>query len=559
MPARHTRARPIRIALCLLSPAMLALAPHAWCAEETQARSAPALDQLRKERQRMAHRERRIIFNNDGDDIGQAGADTVEGLLAARTTALLGSNVDAIWYYSTWGMKLHHAEGPFAELYAAQYETDGARQQVDNYRRILAATGKDTLEVMIDVARAHGLEVFYSNRMNDVHDAFFAGMSYLNRLAHPEWCLATREEGAAYGYPDLRSCWSAWNFEVPEIRRLTVEAMRAVCRHYDIDGIELDFWRHVIYFPESMASRAVTAEHLELMNRMMRSIRRMTEEEGLRRGRPILIAGRCLEDAELSRNSGLDVATWLQEGLVDMLTVGQSTEHTQPIYALTKLAAAHGVPVYPVCNSFYKSAMDDLSDQGAMLADLPVWRGDNLACLQQGAAGIQMFNLFDPHRPQWRELGDRARLLTMDRTYVWDYLPSQRKGRDTFGALRISRFRPPVTVTGEGCEPIPLYVGEDLSAPDPDPRPRQITLRVRALGLTREHQLAIALNGKRLHASTMTPPPTGNPADVWLHHDVKPGETAMGENLVSASVAPQQAPGPRIDQVRLDVRYAPSP
>jgi hypothetical protein len=90
-------------------------------------------DQLRQQRKQIPQRPRRIIFNNDGDDIAMLGKDgwkdtlvdrqrglfppTAEGLLAARTTPLLGSQVDAITYYSTWGMKLHHTDGPFGRLY----------------------------------------------------------------------------------------------------------------------------------------------------------------------------------------------------------------------------------------------------------------------------------------------------------------------------------------------------------------------------------------------------------------------------------------------------------
>jgi hypothetical protein len=214
------------------------------------------------------------------------------------------------------------------------------------------------------------------------------------------------------------------------------------------------------------------------------------------------------------------------------------------------------VPVYPIPNSFYKAAMDDLGNEEAMLGNRPVWRGDALNFYEQGAAGLQMFNFFDPNRPQWRELGDPKKLLTRERTYVWDYLPSQRQGRDTFGSLRITRHRWPVTVTIQGCEPMPLYVGEDLSALDPGGPERTLTLRVRARGLTARPSLTVAVNGQSLPVPQISRDRTDQPADVWLVYAV-PGETfKKGENLVTAILRNEAGEPVRIDQVRLEVRYA---
>ena len=60
------------------------------------------------ERKTLAQRRRRLIFNNDGDDLFSMRPDehdsAAEALLRERTTALWGSQVDSIWYYSTHGI-----------------------------------------------------------------------------------------------------------------------------------------------------------------------------------------------------------------------------------------------------------------------------------------------------------------------------------------------------------------------------------------------------------------------------------------------------------------------
>ena len=564
--------------VCLLLAATLlsTRCPNVRADERTVERPKRKLtpEDYQNQRKKLVQRRRRIVFNNDGDDIARLGPDapreelvgnklnknpiayplTKDGFLQVRTTALVGTHVDAVWYYSTWGMKLHHSKGPFGRLYGCPDAAFGGRS-TRNYKALMKATGKDCLEIMVEFCRQHGMEIFYSNRMNDVHDSFNPAMLYHLRRQHPEWCLSTRDEGAQYSYPDVRSCWSAWNFAVPEIRKATVDALRAVCRTYDIDGIELDFFRHFIYFPETLEFKPVTPEHLAMMNDMVRNIRRMADEEGLRRGRPILLVGRCLEDTELSKQSGLDVETWLKEDLVDMLSVVNSTEHTPPLDELTAFARRHDTPVYPMIAPLPTAVPDDINDLQARMGNLPVWRGHVINLFAQGAAGIQFFNIFDPTLAQWRQLGEPQRLLTRDRTYVWDFRPSQRQGRPTFAQMRISRYKQPVRVGTAGCEPIPLYVGEDLRVPDATEKPRELMLRVRVRRLKAVHGLKLRVGGRALPKPTYDPVPTNTARDIWLRYPVTPDFFRKGNNEFVATVADEADGAPSIDQVRLDIRY----
>jgi len=282
-------------------------------AEDSQKRSDEkyTLDKLRHERKQMAQRKRRIVFNNDGDELWKGTDGTRAGVLAARTTGLAGSHVDAIWQWGSDGFKLIHQNGPFARLYTMDRNGPNYQRALKAHQILMDDCGKDNLEIMIDFCREHGMEIFYSNRMNDIHDSYFPGRLYITKIEHPEWCLSTKEKAKQFHYPDPRSSWSAWNFEVPEIRQLTVDALREICQTYDIDGIELDYWRHLVNFPKMLRGQPVTPKNLKRINQLMRDIRRMSEEEGLRRGRPILLCGRCVEDVEVSKQSGLDIATWL--------------------------------------------------------------------------------------------------------------------------------------------------------------------------------------------------------------------------------------------------------
>ncbi len=397
---------------------------------------------------------------------------------------------------------------------------------------------------MIDAGRKHGVEIFYSNRMNDWHDSFTPAMLYDIRREHPEWSLSTQDEGKKYSYPDVRSCWSTWDFEVPEIRQLTVDALREVCRNYDVDGIELDFLRGTVYFKPTMEHRAVEQKHLDLMTGMMHQIRLMTEEEGIRRSRPILIMVRITIDVPLSKSIGLDVETWLSEGLIDLLHIGTWIDFDAPMKPVIDLCHRHEVPVYPMVHAVQHA--DRFKDKA-------VWRGEALWRLWEGADGVYTFNVFDPELWLWHELGDPAAMAGKDHTYVWDYLPSQRAESDVLPVMRLTRFRRPVQITKTGGETILLFVGEDLNVPPPCGKDRDLTLRVRVQNMTRDQQLIITLNGSRLDGAAASETLDNEPKEATFSFQPEPALIKPGENRIEARLAGDGQV--TIDDVRLEVRF----
>lgn len=512
---------------------------------------------MKQQRKEMAHRKRRIIFNNDGDDVGGYGtvdtdqtnervamASTPEGLLKLRTTALLGSQVDAIWYYTTHGMKIRHSNGPYGRFYGPSDPKDVA---VRNLETLASQYGKDALEIMIEACKKHGIEIFYSNRMNDTHDSFRPKLIRFIKVEHPEYTLLPKEEGKKFGwskYPDVRTLWAALNFEYVQVRQMTIDALREVCHNYDIDGIELDFIRHPLYFPPTMQHMAVEQKHLDLMNDMVRKIRKMTEEEGIKRGRAILVAARCADDLTLSRSIGLDVETWLAEDLIDVLVIGTWIDFATPMKELIDLSHCHKVPAYVCINCTYKAEHD-----------WSVWRGDAMHRFAEGADGVYMFNMFDPTMKAWWELGDPQSIMKSTRTYLWDYLPSQRVSSDVLAKVRLTRFRWPVTVTEKGCEAMPLYVGEDLPAGDTGGKQYELTLRIHVKELGEDNKLTITVNGQALPEPTVTQADEDEQSSVLLKFKVKNTLFKVGKNIVKAVLASAPITTVQIDDMRLDVKF----
>jgi hypothetical protein len=105
---------------------------------------------------------------------------------------------------------------------------------------------------------------------------------------------------------------------------LAFKCVEEVCQNYAVDGVELDFFRHPVYFKKYALEGKAGEEELKMMTDLVKRIRAMADREGAKRGKPILLTIRVPDSVEFCRAMGLDVERWLQEELVDILeTLGQ--------------------------------------------------------------------------------------------------------------------------------------------------------------------------------------------------------------------------------------------
>ena len=139
--------------------------------------------------------------------------------------------------------------------------------------------------------------------------------------------------------------WSSVDYARPEIRDLAFRYLEEVCRNYDVDGVELDFFRHLCYF-KSTARAARPATPSGGMTDLMRRVREMTEEAGCRRGRPILVSMRVPDSVGFCRDMGFDLRGGSGEGLVDML-ITTCYFRLNPWEYSVELGHKYGVRVYP--------------------------------------------------------------------------------------------------------------------------------------------------------------------------------------------------------------------
>jgi hypothetical protein len=381
--------------------------------EDAGDRKTPlTLDTLREPRALAARRRRRVIMNNDGGE-GSYGRFTDESLtpetfLNERTTVLAGSHVDAIFYCDGVNNCYTHP--------SAVTETQRFVDHWRNWSYCLAEQGKEPLQLIIEFARTHEIEVFWSMRMNDTHDGAFPLLCSHWKKMHPEFTLlpsreagqaawqSRRDAGARGNDYGLHGTWAALNFALPEVREQVFRALADVVGRYDVDGVELDFFRFPLFFAETMNGRPATDEHVSMMTDLIGRVRTLTETEGMKRGKPLLIAVRVPVSTVACRHIGLDIETWLDRDLVDIVT-GGGLYQAEPWTTLTALGRRHQVPVY-ACLTTNRYGSDPA-----------LWRGDALQAWEAGVDGIYTFNLFDPASPLFRELGDPAILREREHRY----------------------------------------------------------------------------------------------------------------------------------------------
>jgi hypothetical protein len=371
---------------------------------------------IKKLRYDAAHQKRRIIFDNDGNEVVYyMNEATPEALLKKRTTGVLNTQVDTI-VYCTWSSGFsyftHNTKAGVPFVTTAEEPGKGPGSGFSkNKAQALFDQGLDPLTIVTDYCRKNDIEIFWSMRMNDIHDAWGAWYSpYLFppvKTEHPEWLVGTKEKRPNFG------TWSSVDFAVPEIRDMAFQFFEEVCNNYDVDGVELDFFRHPIYFKSFAWEGTTTPEERQMMTDLLARIRTMADEVGEKRGRPILITVRVPDSADYCRDMGLDIERWMQDGLIDIL-VPSGYFRLRPWEDSVALGKKYDIPVYP-CLS--ESRIRD-KESKAVRATLESYRARAMDVWQSGADGVYMFNFFHAPNPLWDELGDPAKLVRLNKVYT---------------------------------------------------------------------------------------------------------------------------------------------
>ncbi len=502
-------------------------------------------------------RKRRIIVNNDGDDIWEARSqadidlgllerktELIDDFLRARTSPLVGSQVDTIFYATcTAGLSFSHNTS------VGYFVNQGPPKE------LVELYGKDNLQIQIDFCRKNGFEIFWSLRMNDVHDSYPIGSRRWTsegwhfatfKKDHPEFLMGKPDDWEKYPGSSPRKFWSSLDFSHPEVRNHIFRIIQEVCQRYDVDGIELDFLRHPPFFPPTWDVLPVEQKHLDMMTDLIQRLKNMTREVSSKRGRPLLIATCIPFTVDLSRFIGLDVERWLKENLIDILIPGRYGGYldkwpsmTMPFKGMVELGHKYDVPVYPcISDGFWapwawldlnldipwrgyeswieakrkgkiKSAMTPIRSWSGAVEAI---RGAAMNIWNSGANGIYAFNFFNPNHQMWWEIGDPATLAEMDKIYGVNYPDSET-------ALELKE--------GEAVS-VDFPVGEDLRSETLS----GLKLRLHMTQLTSKDDIAVEINGTTLNDLKPTGTLQQVPGEHWLECHLNPAQVNRGDNKI---------------------------
>ena len=129
--------------------------------------------------------------------------------------------------------------------------------------------------------------------------------------------------------------------------------------------------------------------------------RQMAEEVARDRGRPLLVSAKVPRNLEGCRVDGFDVETWVQEGLVDMFTLGSRSIDVD-VTAYRRITEGRNIKLHPCFD-------DHHATDGYRYPPMEVLRGITSNWWQQGADGIMTFNWSNAPPETCKALGPRPR------------------------------------------------------------------------------------------------------------------------------------------------------
>ena len=288
--------------------------------------------------------------------------------------------------------------------------------------------GLDWVAEIIAATRRRGLEVFWNHRVSEVditptpelEPGFALMMDELNpvKAAHPDWVVKT------WWWQGL------WNYANPGLRQYQLDILTELVTNYDLDGLQLDFARHIPCLPvgRQWELRAGVTEFL-------RSVRLMLLEVAARKGHPLLLAARIPQTLEGCREDGLDVATWASEGLVDILTLGSRSMDVD-VAAFREIVAGRNIKLQPCFDDhhatdgyrsqpieFLRGVLANWWQQGADSVATFNWSNAAPELCEEMIArrwGRGMFNEPGPvsHGQAYREVGDPAGMARRDKVFA---------------------------------------------------------------------------------------------------------------------------------------------
>jgi hypothetical protein len=374
--------------------------------------------QRQKEKPHKGNRKR-VIANWDGFSTFYRGRTHYR----ASTEALVNSYQDQV-DFCIGGSDNFNYDSKVGSFSCMKYITSELRKgDTLAYERIkkMNEVGDVPIKVVVSQAHRNGIQAFASLRMNT-----FGGAPGEFFKSHPEFAVIGRD-GKKYASGKFQS------FIFPEVRQFRLDVLKEVAA-FGVDGVNLDFMRYPLFFGyEKPLVDGFTSKYginsktieptdqrwlfwqAEYLTKFLRDLRR----ELAQTGHAVKISARIPATLDDALAKGLDVRTWVKEGLVNMIipVLFPHDEHCD-ISAFRKLVQGTATALCPSIDPTLSGRDPSAEDEkpGAP-PKTPNVRMDTARLkvrvaelYSQGADGVYFFN-YGPDPALQRELMDGAALL----------------------------------------------------------------------------------------------------------------------------------------------------
>ena len=339
--------------------------------------------------------------------------------------------------------------------------------------------GLDPLRVLVDRAHDKGLDFLASLRMGDV-----PGLD-------PGYGIADGGRGFAH----------------QEMRDHQFSILEELATRYPVEGVELDFaaapggssfWLK----PEDVEAHTPTVTEL---------VRQVADVVRSRPGEPGLVGARVYPTEELNAKAGLDVGTWLQEGLIDyavpLVYAYFVLDANMPIGWLVQAAHESDVSVYAMMQPYYTD--ESRRFHKVSNASPAMMRAAAANFWEREVDGLYTWFMGWPLGPGERstltELGDPALVQGKDKHYFLRRQTEATHGHDYPAVL-------PLSIPGADQSQryqIPFAIADDPR----DERVRSVVLKLGVTNLVSADRLDVSLNGESL---------SGEACKRWGIHSIDP-------------------------------------
>ena len=314
----------------------------------------------------------------------------------------------------------------------------------------LEARGINPLTTALEYAHEIGLKFYIYQRMGAWEDPFPGDMwSSEFTKSHPEFRCVSKD-----GVPNPRL-----SYAFPEVRRYQIDLLSEVAE-YGADGVDLNFMRGPVFvfyeeplvsgFKKQFGEDPLTLDEWDErwlkyrrwpMTEFVRDLREELDAVGKRLGKSIAISAVTFPTPLGNLYYGLDIETWVKEGLIDRLVPWGNVRGMPPVDLeyYRKITEATSTTFWPHLFVFVDSTVADPS---------PTYMREALEYYDAGAQGLAMwdatgFDSMNLKGPLLRRLGHVDELRAAVEAGV-DEMPVLKK-LDSIGGLDLTVSSAPVT------------------------------------------------------------------------------------------------------------------